>query len=35
MYIYRFFNKENECLYVGKTVSLKARFYPESEKSHV
>lgn len=25
-YIYKFYNRENECLYVGKTIHLKPRF---------
>jgi len=25
-YIYRFFDKDNVCLYVGKTIKLKSRF---------
>lgn len=25
-YIYRFWNKDNECLYVGQTIRLKSRF---------
>lgn len=29
-YIYKFFNKQNECVYVGKTTHLKSRFYQHS-----
>jgi excinuclease UvrABC nuclease subunit len=31
-YIYRFYNENNQCLYVGKTIHLKPRFLQHKQK---